>query len=109
MEYDDMMLEEQEDLTNSDARGRALRRQNKRKKKARRRKIVDLRCWSPAKDKPVFSVRIWHYHSKTNNKGKHRRRHGNYDRAKNWDAKDQRRIDQMQDSIKEHNSEECVT
>ena len=109
MEYEDEMFEEQEEpcdekSTESNIRGGAIRRHNARKKKARRKKIVDLRCWNSAKEKPVFSVRIWRYHSKTNNKGKRRWRYGNYDRAKNWDAKDQRRIDQMKDDVNEHDS-----
>lgn len=111
MEYEDEMFEKQEEpcdekSTESNIRGSAIRRHNARKKKARRKKIVDLRCWSSAKEKPVFSVRLRRYHSKTNNKGKRRWRYGNYDRAKNWDAKYQRRIDQMKDDVDEHDSEQ---
>jgi hypothetical protein len=96
----------EEETVESNARGGALRRHNDRKKKSRRRRIVNFRCWGKVPDKHMFSIPLRYHAHKTNNKGKHRQRPGNYDKSHNWDARDQRRLDSMSDDLKEYGVEQ---
>lgn len=108
MEYNED-FESQEDIPENsaefDRRSKAFRRHKDRTKKQRRRKIVDLKCWEPVADKHIFSVSLRYHPAKTNNKGKRRRKPGNWHPAKLWNKKDRQRIESMQDDVKDYDAE----
>lgn len=114
MEYEDEMLEEQEEsceetTVESNNRGISNRRHNDRKKKVRRKKIVGFRYWKAVPDKDIFSVKLRYHPRKTNNKGKRRWKVGNYYPAKNWQLNDRRRIEAMENDVMEYDSENKTT
>ena len=104
MEYDND-FEVQEEHDDSNVRGSAFRRHKDRTKKQRRRKIVDLKYWKPVADKHIFSVHLRYHPAKTNNKGKRRRKPGNWHPAKLWNKKDRQRIESMEDDVKDYDAE----
>ena len=110
--YNEFEFEMEEDVPEEESietsgRGNAFRRHKERAKKSRRRKIVGFSArGDTVPDKHIFSVPLRYRNHKTKNKGKRRLRDGNYDPAKNWSLKDAKRIEAMEDDLKENEATE---